>query len=569
MAKKILLIDGQIFQNNTWHRGMGQYVLHTLEQLDKLPTNREVRIIFNTNLPLEEDRLNHLKIICPTILQEKWPLPLPPQGKVLLSHEASYKAALNKYINKTVETSSELEYLITTPFTFDFFSLFPARAKKYLIFYDLAPLLHWKDLGGYFPPELYMKRFKQIFEADKIFAISETTKNDLLKTFALDKDHIVNIDGGYSGFEEEDKKPEFAVPQQYVLFPTADLPHKNNEVAVRGFNEFCKRTGWKGKLLITSAFRESSRLSLLAESNRIQFTGNVTVAELHWLYKNTSAVVFASKYEGLGIPLLDAVSNNKPAIASKIPVFLEMTKKGYYFFDPLDPSDLAASLESALTKNTFESMQPHYRAIMKKYTWEQTAKKLLTGLTSSSYATPTHKDLPRIAIATPHPGISPVTVGRLAEQLYVHLMNNYQIDFYFDSFGLHPQNMERPTFLDQLQNKVFDISRLNMNTFTKYEKILYLIDDDLGRVAQRAAIIPGFLVYKQTGSLESGIQQLIAENQSAVYDLENEYKPAEVTKIATWFAATTVSPLGRKKAKLLRSKRSRRSIMKQLMELSL
>ncbi len=558
-----------MFQTGAWHRGMGQYMIHLLKALAATNSPKELYVVFNTNLPIERSRLQELQKICPRLKRIQWSLPLPEPGKVKAKNEAAYKRELEKCISSSVESNTNnVSYLITSPFTFDFFALFPEGYTKLLVFYDLTPLLHWKDLGGYFPPELYMQRFKQIFEADMLFAISQTTKNDLLESFALSESKVINIDGGFSGFEAPASKPKFAVPQEYVLFPTGDLPHKNNEVAVRGFSEFCTNSDWNGKMLITSSFSEESKLKLSAESDRLIFTGNIPAEQLRWLYENASAVIFSSKYEGLGIPLLDAVSNNVPALASRIPVFLEMTKNAYYFFDPQNPSELAGELEKALTTTSFKAKKSAYVDIMKKYTWARTAEKFVAGFNTvkPNKQKTTLLNHERIAIASMHPGLEG-TIGRLAEKLFVKLFKDYDIDFYFDTNGAHPKDMERPTFLDQQNCRVFDISRLTHSSYRRYEKVIYILDENsLHRVAQRAAVLPGYLIHNLSSERSDMFRSVIIKNQHKELRVGNKFTDKEVEVIWQWIQKLSPNKKLLEVARELRSSSSNRSIMSRLME---
>src|SRR5690606_28149825 len=108
---------------------------------------------------------------------------------------------------------------------FDFFAQFPHECHKMLMMYDITPLMFWQDLGAYFLPHLYMKRFEQIYEADLILSISETVRRDVLETFGLDPEKVVNIDGGFSKKSTAVKPKGFKIPPHYGLLPTGDLPH--------------------------------------------------------------------------------------------------------------------------------------------------------------------------------------------------------------------------------------------------------------------------------------------------------------------------------------------------------
>lgn len=521
--KQNLIIDGQILQTDAWYRGMGKYTLQVLSALSQSAAgDTEVSIIFNDNIECDAKRFETVKFLCPNAQQIHCKLPTPENKKI---QPKDYIRRLDACINKNFDGQKN-HFLITSLFFFDFFAEFPDNCHKLLLFYDLTPILFWQDLGGYFPPDLYMERFKKVLEAEHIFSISETTKDDLLKLFGLPPKSVTNINGGFTKISELTKKPEtFDVPAKYILYPTGDLPHKNNEVAVRGFEKFRGQDS-EIFLLITSHFQEASAKRLATISPNVIFTGNVSDEELEWLYENASCVLFASKYEGLGMPILDAVANNRPVVTSNIPVFKEMSKNAFYYFDPNEPNELASALQSALQEDV-DSKSSYYSKVMEKYTWPKTADAILEHLSlesaPSTNAPKANINRPRVAVVCLHPGIAQ-QIGRQAEPLHTCLCKLFKVDYYFDGNGFHYRDMERPTFLDYIDGKTLDISKLNLTTYKKYDSIIYLLDSAAfpSRAAQRACVLPGIaLVGGFTGLNEQRelLKTLAIKNQRCAIDL--------------------------------------------------
>jgi hypothetical protein len=394
----------------------------------------------------------------------------------------------------------------------------------------LTPLLFWRDLGGYFPPDIYMARFQKLYESEIIFCISNTTKNDLLSSFGLDPATLININGGFTKISKQAKKPSsFKVPSNYILFPTGDLPHKNNKNAIKGFEQYCQSLKQSKPLLVTSHFSEESQRQLLLISDKIIFTDNVPDEELEWLYINADSILFASKYEGLGLPVLDAVANNKPIIASKIPVFEEMSEQAFYYFDPNSPVDLAAALIRADEMSGFPSMATHYPKIMEKYSWHNTGKLVIDCVKEFKIENKDFKPKKNIILACLNPGSSD-QIGRTAEALHFSLSQKFNVDYYFDANGLHYTDLERPTFLDYIDCKTFDIAKLDVSAYRDYDAIIYLMDKSSlpSRLAQRASIFPGVAVTGSTEGLndqEEMFKELVLNNQYEVYFLKsNSYK---------------------------------------------
>jgi glycosyltransferase involved in cell wall biosynthesis len=572
VMRKNLIIDGQVLQTDAWHRGMGKYTLQLLQELSTLNASElSISVLFNDNIKCDKSRFEVIKLACPNILQVKGSLPL---ARNKTTTKQQYTKELDNIVAKNFKNFDN-HFLITSLFTFDFFAEYPSSCRKILLFYDLTPLLFWKDLGGYFPPDMYMKRFEQILESELILSISETTRKDLLATFGLPPEKIVNIDGGFSGLAKKGKKPkDFVVPKDFVLFPTGDLPHKNNEVAVRGFNKYIQKYHKPLKILITSTFSEKSQQQLHEKCQNIVFTGNVTDEELNWLYQNARAVLFASKYEGLGIPILDAVINAKPVIATNIPVFKEMTSNAYYYFEPDNIDTLFKALDDAISAKESTQKQKDYPKIIKKYTWENTGKTFLKTVLNYQFSASglRRSSNPRIAIASIHPG-APLNGPRLSEQIYCNLKDDYEVDFFFDANGYHYKDMDRPTFLDYFDNcSVFDIDKLNLDTYKDYKAIIYILDKMAipSRVAQRACVLPGYLIWKKEKSEFKDhrtsllFSELIQDNQKSVFYIRQH----SIEESAAWIKTQVETQKDNYYERIIREGSTNTGIIKKLLRVT-
>jgi len=520
--KRSLIVDGQILQTGAWHRGMGKYILQVLDELSRnFSQKTNIALLLNDRLPCDESRFETLQYLYPNIEIVHGNLPIP--DKTQRKGEQRYKKQLNLCIDEHFPDTENF-YLLTSLFLFDFYAEFPDNCHKLAMFYDLTPLLFWKDLGGYFPEGLYMERFSQLYDAEHIFAISETTRQDLLTTLGLNPERVTNINGGFTKIADKPNRPKgFTIPDKFILFPTGSLPHKNNQVTVKAFEQYCLKHKSNRKLLITSHFDDQVKRQLLALSKHIIFTENVSDNELEWLYENAEAVIFSSKYEGLGMPILDAIANKKPVIASQIPVFEEMSKRAFYFFDPESVDELESQIEQALSGDNFKSKLQHYPAIMDKYTWANTTQQLHSYVEHPipNKVSDNRKVKPRIAVCSIHPGIND-QIGRLSEQLYFSLRDNFQVEYYFDSNGQNFREIDRPTFLDSMDCKVFDISALGLTTYPKYAAVVYLLDAYAipSRVAQRAVVLPGIVVSGNFSELDRQgklLKQLILANPDYNY----------------------------------------------------
>jgi glycosyltransferase involved in cell wall biosynthesis len=557
--KKNLIIDCQLLQTGAWHRGMGKYTLQLLGELSEHSTKEyNLHLVFNESIGTDSSRYDVINYICPNAIVHKLELPVPQEGG---GGQENYREKLSSFIGSRFGGEENL-FLITALFMFDYFAEFPSGVQKLLLFYDLTPFMFWKDLGGYFPPNIYMKRFKQILESDLLFAISQTTKDDLVAIFGLKEDSVVNINGGFTKISESPLSPKnFNIKGPFILFPSGDLPHKNNDLAVQGFEEFNKFNNDKFKLLITSSFSKESQTRLKKLSKNLVFTGNVSDEELEWLYEQADIILFSSKYEGLGMPILDAVANGKPIAASDIPVFREMSGEAYNFFNPHSTNSIKEALINALNNKPDKRA---YELVMRKYTWQQTRKSFIEGLKNHNDFQQKRVIVPheRVAIVSIYPGIAN-QIGRTAEPLYRNLSDEYKVDYYFDPLGMAPKDIERPTFLDHIGVSTHHIGSLSPWRYRKYKLIVYLIDDMVTEswITEVASVLPGVVLYNfNDSSTVDRIQTVMANN------LTFDISKLSISQVAILLRNMT-NKLDRRfvQEDIIRSSWTNRSIIKQLL----
>lgn len=181
---------------------------------------------------------------------------------------------------------------------------------------------------------------RTIMTADVVVTISETTKKDLYNQFQMDSIHIpefsaININSNDSilkRFELSDK--------QFFFYCGNNRPHKNLQFVIDIFN----------------ALPDLPPLVLAGKghmpSTNVKVVGVVSEEELKALYKSSIAFIFPSKYEGFGLPILEALHSNTLVIASKIPAFLEFESRNILFFALTNRQQLVEAIQIA-QKQTF------------------------------------------------------------------------------------------------------------------------------------------------------------------------------------------------------------------------
>ncbi len=202
----------------------------------------------------------------------------------------------------------------------------------------------------------------------KIIAVSQTTKNELIDHFHLDRDKIIVT---YEGVDKKIFKSTnriSLIKQPYFLYVGNAYPHKNLEILVE--QSLPIKIVLVGKM---DYFYE--RLKKSTVNKNVVFFGHATDEQLVNLYAHALALVFPSLMEGFGLPALEALALGCPVIASDIPVFHEILGDNVTYFDPRNPKDLKEKLAEAVRK-------PKKGFVLRGHSWSALASATLTAYES-------------------------------------------------------------------------------------------------------------------------------------------------------------------------------------------
>lgn len=234
-----------------------------------------------------------------------------------------------------------------------------------------------------------------IKHADCWIADSRHTKVDILHLLKLPEKKIsVVYPSGHENFSPRISKEviqktlsKFKIYSPYFLYVGTIEPRKNLKNSILAFdlakkmNPSLKNHQFVvvgSKKFAHGTFFESLKKDLQYGFSEIIFTDYINHDELNAIYCGSTAFIFASLYEGFGIPILEAMACHTPVIASNKTSIPEVAGNAAMYVNPEDTKAIAnAMIELATQKDVRELYSKLGAAQVSNFSWEITARKVL------------------------------------------------------------------------------------------------------------------------------------------------------------------------------------------------
>ncbi len=222
---------------------------------------------------------------------------------------------------------------------------------------------------------------KKIDRASEIVAISDFTKNKIEKHLDISGKEVKLIYNGVEVLEfPESNKPEFVPEGEFLLSIGVIKEKKNVEVLL----PFLEKLPDNYTLIIagdkSSAYAKKiqSEISRKSLSDRIIMPGEVSDEEKYWLLKNCSAVLFPSKFEGMGMPPIEAMRLGKAVLASSFSSIPEICRDKAFYWNNFEPDYMVNVFFRSITgfydnKRNAEEIQEY----SKKFLWTKNVQAYL------------------------------------------------------------------------------------------------------------------------------------------------------------------------------------------------
>jgi len=258
------------------------------------------------------------------------------------------------------------------------------------------------DISYEFFPEAFSLRDRIILSsfvpgsarrAARVIAVSEQTRDDLVRVYKLDPARIrVIYEAPASMYRRLSDRAQirrvldrYGIMRDYILAVGNLQPRKNLPRLISAYDALRRRgeiqhllvivgqAGWHGDEVLGSALKSPW-------GRDIVFPGFVPDADLVELYNGAAAFVYPSLYEGFGLPLLEAMACGTPVICSNVASLPEVAGDAAIQVDPTDVAGLAGAIRGLLGNSSLAAelgMRGAARAA--QFSWERTARETLAG----------------------------------------------------------------------------------------------------------------------------------------------------------------------------------------------
>lgn len=377
-----LLIDGQALQtSSSRQRGIGRYSSNLLRTLAVARPSWRIEVVQNTALaPIAADDLNGLPVLPfhPPLrtgderreLNERyyadWLTSRGADGVLILSHCEGWEAIVPSFCGH--------------------------RPRVFGIAYDLIPLLYPEHyLTDYGTAHWYAHRFRHLLRSDALLAISEATARDVRTLGAGEAPLVINIGGAVDPLfaplpsrefaaRAAEVRARFGLQREFLLYVGALDYRKNLRGALRAFGALPRECRASLDLAVVCRMKPAEQ-ELIAELAREAGVGSslrlicsAGDEDLRALYQMCRLFFFPSLYEGLGLPVLEALHCGAPVVTSDNSSLPEYAGPHSWLGDPASPQAMANVLQEALAEPR-EARRRQREEFARSFTWLRTAER--------------------------------------------------------------------------------------------------------------------------------------------------------------------------------------------------
>jgi glycosyltransferase involved in cell wall biosynthesis len=242
---------------------------------------------------------------------------------------------------------------------------FPAFSPSFPVVINLLDAIGWVVPGYRLPLPYERLERRAAHRADLVLTLSESACEDIASVLGLSR---AKIRITYLGSPPLDPEPSPKEP--YFLFVGGTEKRKNLSAVLEAFRSL---DGFE--LRVVGANTASPVHDAKREQRDVHWLGHVGEEELVELYRHATALVFPSRYEGFGLPILEAMARHTPVIASNSSSIPEVARGAAILVDPDDVEGLRNAIRRVAAESSLrEELTRHGAEVVSGFSWDETAR---------------------------------------------------------------------------------------------------------------------------------------------------------------------------------------------------
>jgi glycosyltransferase involved in cell wall biosynthesis len=224
-------------------------------------------------------------------------------------------------------------------------------------------------------------------QASFVCVHADWTKKDIIEHYNLAVSKVAVIKWGLvfdaygtpTSSIRESTIRKYGLPSQFFFYPAVTWPHKNHECIIRALHILKEEYDITPDIFFSGALtpfrRNLDRIAKhLGVSRQLHYLGFIPSDELQAIYGVASAMIYSSKFEGFGLPILEAFHSNLPVLCSNATVLPEIAQGGALYFDPDSPKELCVLMQTILDDEPERRrLINEGKRVLSKYSFQNTA----------------------------------------------------------------------------------------------------------------------------------------------------------------------------------------------------
>lgn len=260
------------------------------------------------------------------------------------------------------------------------------KIKSVVSIHDLI-FIRYPHLFSTIDRKIYHNKFLSACKrADKIIAISQQTKSDIIEFLNIPESKIEVIYQGCNKIFQSPVSPQsskevrnkYKLPKNYLLNVGTIEERKNLLTILKSIQKLNNQ-----HLVVIGDGKtyKNKCLNYIRQNNlqeRVHFIHNISLKEMSIIYQNSDMMLYPSLFEGFGIPILEALFSKTPVITTNGGCFSESAGKHSIYINPLSEEELRqAIIKLQSDKNLRKKMVEKGYQYAQKFTDDKVAKHLL------------------------------------------------------------------------------------------------------------------------------------------------------------------------------------------------